>query len=158
MPVEGSFGPRAPILSGCKRLRFAGPRGPSQALVKTSPRPPANRQQTHCLCIVACPPTACVYPPSRVRYPRLHHRSFPSSIVGLERRYASRPTGSGTRRAFHVARRECALALALYASSIEYSISTSVGVNTLLLSGTCVCVYRCACGWRLRICTPGARA
>lgn len=31
-------------------------RGPSQTLVKTSPRPPANRQQTHCLCIVACPP------------------------------------------------------------------------------------------------------
>lgn len=58
--VVGSFGPRAPILSGCKRLRFAGLRSPSQTLVKTSPRPPANRQQTHCLCIVACPPTACV--------------------------------------------------------------------------------------------------
>ncbi|KYM92562.1 LIM domain transcription factor LMO4-B [Atta colombica] len=33
---------------------YASPvRGPSQTLVKTSPRPPANRQQTHCLCIVA---------------------------------------------------------------------------------------------------------
>lgn len=53
---RGSFGPRAPILFGCKRAAVSAHRFATAltvALVKTSPGSFANRQQTHCLSIVA---------------------------------------------------------------------------------------------------------
>lgn len=83
---RGSFGPRAPILFGCKRAAVSAHRFATAltvALVKTSPGSFANRQQTHCLSIVA--PTGhplrltwcLLYSYSRARIPIWCSNSFP---------------------------------------------------------------------------------